>query len=1281
MKFKKGLSAVLVCSLLASNTFTVFADEVAVSPDNTNVESAEGITDDADEADVEIEADEDITDDIDEEAPKVEYEPSFKVINSGDVPAVEDTEVADEDAEVVDATAVETGSTLSAMETETNFIEYKGVGKNSDGKDVEFQLTIKYNYTYGGETCGQILTVSKTEACEMVIPDVVSYTVDGVENQIAVRSIKDGAFQNCAATSIVLPETMKEIGSDAFRSCPNLKSVVLKSSTSNYFVTGYDDDGNFTPGDEYLKSNKYYLFDTKIADGAFQECPVLESVEIAGYQTIGASVFANCPALKDVSLDFSNMYTVNSSTSKPTTTARTGSMGNYCFQNCTALESITLPDKLKSVGTEGFFDGCSALKSVYIGLDVSSGLSVKTFTGCSALEAIHVAGENASPYSNNAVIETVDENGEKISVDNRWNTTYRSIDGALYSGVSKATTVVGDDGEKLKNDDGDDLKVIQVTTLIAYPANKRDAVYTAPDTLTAISDSVFANHKYIGTVVIDTTPTYTSKGDEVTATEKTVAIGKNAFAGSEQLTSVSVNNICTIGNNAFDGCSSLSEFVHDKAESTIQSTIGDYAFRGCAFTTLNPKYWKSVGASAFVSNESLETLVIGSTVGTIGNNAFEGCTALTSADMYDMAKLIDDNNVTLGTGIFKGCTSLESVILPENLVTLGSDTFNGCTSLTDVQFGENVGIIGSSAFEGCTSLATITPSRFLVAINANAFKDCTSLTQIELTRSVKSVQDKAFDGCTSLTTIAAPAGTYAETYASDNKLDIVYTENNIVDKDFLLYGWVTLGKDESLAADYDTEYVKCVDNVYKVYCVTGYRGGFEKITFKYADTPNIAANFISNPLTTGASMQSYLQAVDLRGMEVIGNSAFKSCSALTTAVFDESLVKIDANAFASCAKLCDSKLWKMSDRRIGESGTVEISLDEVNVFEVPSSCTSIGQGAFSSCKAMQAVDIPNGTVGVSAFTGCTALTSVTTGDGVTSIGKSAFSGCTALAEVELADSISAIGASAFSKCTSLTRVDLPESLETVDESTFANCTSLSRVTFNILLETIKSNAFLNCTALETVTLNRNIFLESNAFKGCTGIKTVVIPDAANIVSTRDPFPSSKDCTILCTDTSQATAYTSAKGYTAQTVEFVEGINYAIIKVSVDIPDDIKVTKSDGTAVNNGDYVVVDDVLNIEVTGGDSDAVAKVYVNGELVGDNTSAEYVVKEHDYALTFAAAYVGDVNGDKNTTAADAALVLKYLAGSGELTDTQLGIADVNEDELVNMLDVVEIINLTKK
>jgi hypothetical protein len=72
---------------------------------------------------------------------------------------------------------------------------------------------------------------------------------------------------------------------------------------------------------------------------------------------------------------------------------------------------------------------------------------------------------------------------------------------------------------------------------------------------------------------------------------------------------------------------------------------------------------------------------------------------------------------------------------------------------------------------------------------------------------------------------------------------------------------------------------------------------------------------------------------------------------------------------------------------------------------------------------------------------------VTIPDGVTSIGKSAFSDCTGLTSVTIPTSVTSIEAWVFYGCTALTSVTIPGSVTNIGDRAFDGCTSLTSVTF------------------------------------------------------------------------------------------------------------------------------------------------------------------------------------------------------------------------------------------
>jgi hypothetical protein len=119
---------------------------------------------------------------------------------------------------------------------------------------------------------------------------------------------------------------------------------------------------------------------------------------------------------------------------------------------------------------------------------------------------------------------------------------------------------------------------------------------------------------------------------------------------------------------------------------------------------------------------------------------------------------------------------------------------------------------------------------------------------------------------------------------------------------------------------------------------------------------------------------------------------------------------------------------------------------------------------------------------------------------VTHIADGAFSGNTALHTVTLPDSITYIGSNAFNGCTSLTSVIVPQEVSTIEMCTFMGCSELSTVIIEGGVKTIDVCAFAGCEKLTEVTFTGTKEawqeVENNSWKWSDGsaIETVHCTD-------------------------------------------------------------------------------------------------------------------------------------------------------------------------------------------
>ena len=190
-------------------------------------------------------------------------------------------------------------------------------------------------------------------------------------------------------------------------------------------------------------------------------------------------------------------------------------------------------------------------------------------------------------------------------------------------------------------------------------------------------------------------------------------------------------------------------------------------------------------------------------VTTIGNNAFENCTGLTSVTM-------GDNVTSIGLFAFSGCTNLPSVTIGNGVTSIDKLAFSVCTALTSVILGEKVVSIGGDAFYGSPLTEINIPAsvsemgrlfdlptlkRISVAVGNRSYSSSDGIlysgdgkklircpqqigkTSIKIPDKVTAIGDRAFKSCTGLTSITV--GKNVTTIEGDAFEDIPLTEINI----------------------------------------------------------------------------------------------------------------------------------------------------------------------------------------------------------------------------------------------------------------------------------------------------------------------------------------------------------------------------------------------------------------------------------------------------------------------------------------------------------------------
>ena len=230
-------------------------------------------------------------------------------------------------------------------------------------------------------------------------------------------------------------------------------------------------------------------------------------------------------------------------------------IGEYAFQGCSGLASVTLPSSVTYIGGYAF-SGCSGLTSVTLPSSVTS-LDGRAFSGCSGLTSVTISSSVTS------IGRYAFEGCENLKECN----CLLASDLETYLGSS--------------HDDWEDIPVDK----IKYYLNEQELTkLEIPSGVNKIGGFSFYRAKNLSSVTIPSSVTY---------------IGDYAFSGCSGLTSVAIpSSVTSIGDYAFSGCSGLTSVT---LPSSVTS-IGSSAFRGCSGLTSVYVSWKSplsINASVF----------------------------------------------------------------------------------------------------------------------------------------------------------------------------------------------------------------------------------------------------------------------------------------------------------------------------------------------------------------------------------------------------------------------------------------------------------------------------------------------------------------------------------------------------------------------------------------------------------------------------------------------------------------------------------------------------------
>ncbi len=875
-----------------------------------------------------------------------------------------------------------------------------------------------------------------------------------------VREIAEYGFKNCRALKTVsIPDTLEVIASTAFIDCNNISRYEIREATpgspvyqpkftvgengellEHYYITG-DVELAFIPSTITQSVDEYTVPSvvTRMGEYLFKGAKFTKVIIPTSVVEVSAYAFQSCPNLSI--LEF--LATEQRQDDETKVEVKPLTISEDAIDKCSNLKKIIFPERLQEMK----------------GVDIPT-----VFSKFKKLESISVVGScNGQVYSS---IDGMLCKNNSVGPD----TLIYCPRGKVFEDVNKTT---GKDPYYVLNIPSQITKIgsnafNSFNNLSGYYDKDEEYILNKivfPSLMVDIGDHAFYKMPFLEEVVFS--------GDG-TGKHSGLTINAYAFASCSNLSTLKFEET---GSMNVEG----ETFTYAATSTCGVSTIGNYAFKGCAITeVLLPSTLESIGEYAFDSNMSLTNIDFSHAKTTLqyGDYSFSSC-GLTELNLTDNVYIEGFN------AIFRRCEKLSDIKVKDTnpfYTTVDGVLYNKDVSTVvffpdgytkDYELPSTVTKIAAAVFEEKDNLKRITIIKSVQLIDTLAFKGCNNLKELLFEEGGTEdliIGDSAFQSCKAITSVVLPERTKSigkNAFANDSAL-VSITLNNGLD---------VIG---SYAFDYSgLEFITIPYTVRKIGTGAFRQSHLEEVTF--AETPEFDSN--GNAVTNVPL--AFETSVIYKNNEVfVPNSygVFGACYNLKRVVLPERLEYIPKSTFSNCSAL--------------EYVFIPTTVKNATVYNSTGSSKNtkvraIGDSAFSGCYNLKTIEFAKGgtdalSFGNQTFAGCESLTTLDLPNRIASVS-------TALLDVFQRNSSSSYEIVSFGKVQDLnTRIYYVSGLKTINVEEGGEYASYDGVLYTKDLKSVVFCPYEREGAVH-VSYKAETF-ENVAFGGCSKITEIIFDE-------------------------------------------------------------------------------------------------------------------------------------------------------------------------------------------